>query len=67
MAEESREWFVRSQTELGVSYKVSLVNDSFSCTCPDFQFRGGQCKHIRKAKRILAGEAQKDKLPGVKP
>ena len=60
-------WYIRSTSQLGVSYEVRRCTDgSFVCTCPDFQYRGRQCKHIRKVKRQLAGEAQKNKLPEVK-
>ena len=58
-------WTVRSKTSLGPVYTVTLVDDTFSCTCPDFQFRGGTCKHIKKVKMLLVGERQKNKLPGV--
>ena len=60
-------WNIRSTSEYGKSYVVTFCSDgSFICECPDFQYRGRQCKHIRKVKRILAGEAQKNKLPEVK-
>lgn len=60
-----RTWSIRSKTQLGVSYLVTLAGDVFSCSCPDFQFRAKPCKHIRNVKRIIAGETQKNKLPGV--
>jgi len=56
-------WHIRSTSEIGVHYEVRFCTDgSFVCTCPDFQYRGRQCKHIRKVKMQLAGEAQKNKL-----
>ena len=58
----AKTWSVRSKTTLGVSYTISLVDDIFSCTCPDFTFRGHECKHIKKVKRLIAGENQKNKL-----
>jgi len=59
-------WHIRSTSQLGVSYEVRRCTDgSFVCTCPDFRYRGRQCKHIRKVKMQLAGEAQKNKLPEV--
>ena len=58
-------WTVRSKTSFGTAYTVSLDDDTFSCTCPDFQFRGGTCKHIRKIKMRIAAEEQKNKLPGA--
>jgi predicted nucleic acid-binding Zn finger protein len=61
-----RHWLVPSTSELGESYEITLCTDgSFICTCPDFKFRGGVCKHIKKVKMQLAGEKQKNKLPGV--
>lgn len=61
-------WLIRSTSELGVSYTVTLCSDgSFVCDCPDFTYRGNQCKHIKKVKKIIAGEHQKNKLLGVEP
>ncbi|AJP62019.1 hypothetical protein [ANMV-1 virus] len=61
-----RYWTIFSASELGVSYKITLCSDgSFICNCPDFAYRGIQCKHIKKVKMLLAGEKQKNKLPGV--
>jgi len=28
---------------------VNFEDGTFSCTCPDFQYRGRECKHIRRA------------------
>ena len=36
------EWEVYSMTS---SRKKYIVKEDGSCTCPDFKFRGGQCKH----------------------
>lgn len=59
-------WYVRSQSEVERFYRVKRGRTGiFSCTCPDFQFMGGECKHIKKVKMKLAGETQKNKLPGV--
>ena len=61
-----RIWVIPSTSQLNTQYEVRMCSDgSFVCTCPDFQFRGGVCKHIKKAKLILAGEKQKNKLPEV--
>jgi hypothetical protein len=60
-----RTWAIRSETQQEVRYLVTLDDAAFFCTCPDFQFRGGDCKHIKKVKMKLAGEKQKNKLPGV--
>ena len=62
-----RTWTIHSQTQQAVSYLVTLEGVIFSCTCPNFQFRGGDCKHIKRVKMKLAGERQKNKLPGVEP
>ena len=35
------EWDVYSMTSSG----KYIVKEDGSCTCPDFKFRGGQCKH----------------------
>jgi hypothetical protein len=60
-------WDVRSQSEGERFYRVERTRTGiFSCTCPDFQFRGNMCKHIAKVKKKIAGEKQKNKLPGVK-
>ena len=61
-------WDIRSTSQIGVHYEVKRCNDgSFVCNCPDFTYRGHQCKHIRKVKRQIAGEKQKNKLSEVKP
>ena len=61
-----RYWNIHSTSKYGKNYIVTLCSDeSFICECPDFQYRDRQCKHIRKAKRIIAGEKQKNKLPEV--
>lgn len=63
--EHIQTWFIRSETELNTKYLVTLKNGVFSCTCPAFTFKSKQCKHIRKVKMSIAGENQKNKLPGV--
>jgi uncharacterized Zn finger protein len=66
MIPESREWYIFSESILNEIYTVTLDSAGvFSCTCPDFQFRGNVCKHIRKVKMKIAGEKQKNKLQGV--
>ena len=63
-----RYWTIPSASELGVSYTVTLCSDgSFICDCPDYGYRSHLCKHVKKVKMLLAGEKQKNKLPGVKP
>lgn len=59
-------WYIDSASQLNTHYVVRLCTDgSFVCTCPDFIYRDNQCKHIKKVKLLLAGERQKNKLPGV--
>ena len=53
---------VRSKTTIGEVYRVSIDDGVFSCSCPDFVYRGHECKHIKKVKMQLAGEKQKNKL-----
>ena len=36
------QWWVFSESKPWVYY---VVNGDGSCTCPDFQYRGGECKH----------------------
>jgi hypothetical protein len=59
-------WYVRSESEVELVYRVERTRTGFfSCTCPDFQIRHRECKHIKKVKMKLAGEKQKNKLPGA--
>ena len=48
-----KEWRVASETEKGKSYLVrgEPSKDDYECTCPDFTFRGGRCKHIEAVRR----------------
>lgn len=64
--QQTREWFIRSKSTLNTIYTVTRDSAGFySCTCPNFQFRGCVCKHINKVKMEIAGKKQKNKLPGV--
>lgn len=38
-------WMVKSQTGIG-EYQVSKKNKHWACTCPDFEKRQMDCKHI---------------------
>ena len=68
MMRPTRQWIIISESTITTVYTVTLDSTgSFSCDCPDFSFRGGDCKHIKKVKKKLAGEKQKNKLPGVEP
>lgn len=37
---EDRQWIVKDK------YTVELTSKGFTCSCPDFRFRGRICKHI---------------------
>lgn len=66
MSEKARSWTVHSTSNPHAVYAVARdIFGDFSCTCPDFVFRGHQCKHIKRAKMKLACEKQKNKLSGV--
>lgn len=66
MCESVREWCIQSKSELNSFYTVTRSSDgTFSCTCLDFTFRRHECKHIKRVKMRLAGENQKNKLPGA--
>ena len=58
-----REWRIGSKSELNTFYTITRDCDGvFSCTCPDFTFRGHECEHIKKVEQLIAGENQKNKL-----
>jgi len=42
------EWRVASETEAEKYYRVrgDPTKDDYECTCPDYVYRGGRCKHI---------------------
>ena len=39
-------WWVESETEAGKFYFVLAVGGRDTCSCQDYQRRGGPCKHI---------------------
>jgi hypothetical protein len=51
-------WKVPSQSGKG-SYMVTLEGEPF-CTCPDFENRGGPCKHVLAVQYTLQRETTKD-------
>jgi len=53
---------VKSQSGKGV-YEVRETKDGITCTCPDFIYRGGRCKHIAATKYYL--EVEKDTPHGI--
>jgi transposase len=57
-----RSFKVRSQSGNGF-YEVKETNSGMTCTCPDFMYRGGKCKHILATKYYL--EVQKETPRGT--
>lgn len=52
-------WIVPSQAGRG-TYTVHLMPKIASCTCPDFETRGTNCKHIYAARFVLKREQNAD-------
>lgn len=52
-------WIVPSQTGNG-TYRVHIMPKIASCTCPDFETRGTNCKHIYAAKFVIRREENAD-------
>ena len=52
-------WTVPSQSGQG-SYSVVPNADKPTCTCPDFEIRGGKCKHIFAVEFTLKRERNDD-------
>jgi hypothetical protein len=53
---------VKSQSSKGV-YEVKTTPNGMTCTCPDFVYRGGKCKHIAATRYYL--EIEKDTPQGT--
>ena len=53
---------VKSQSGNGV-YEVKVTPNGMTCTCPDFVYRGGKCKHIQATRYYL--EIEKDTPQGT--
>jgi len=53
---------VKSQSGSKV-YEVKATPNGMTCTCPDFVYRGGKCKHIQATRYYL--EIEKDTPQGV--
>lgn len=53
---------VKSQSGKG-AYEVKAMPNVMTCTCPDFVYRGGECKHIQATRYYL--EIEKDTPQGV--
>lgn len=48
-----RTMIVQSSKDARTSYSVT----DRGCTCPDFKYRGGECKHMRQRAAVLAQRA----------
>lgn len=47
-----------------VIYEVTLLQETWVCTCPDFEFREVEfCKHIHSTKHWIASKHIKDEEP----
>jgi len=53
-----RGWIVPSQSGAG-KYAV-VMGESPSCTCPDFELRGGRCKHQWAVEYMVHGRFNAD-------
>lgn len=53
---------VKSQSGKG-AYEVKATPTGMICTCPDFVYRGGKCKHIQATRYYL--EIEKDTPQGT--
>jgi transposase len=53
---------VKSQSGKGF-YEVRATRDKITCTCPDFIYRGGKCKHIMATHYYL--EVEKETPTGI--
>jgi transposase len=53
---------VKSQSGNGI-YEVKATPNGMTCTCPDFVYRGGKCKHIQSTRYYL--EIEKDTPQGT--
>ena len=52
---ETAVWRVESHSSPGTFYEVRPdAGPGGSCSCPDFQHRGGPCKHIRQVRAEAA-------------
>jgi len=58
----SNSFKVKSQSGKGV-YEVKATPNGMTCTCPDFVYRGGKCKHIQATRYYL--EIEKDTPQGT--
>jgi transposase len=59
ISKRSGNWIVPSQSGKG-TYRVNIMPKIASCTCPDFETRGTNCKHIYAAKFVIRREENAD-------
>src|SRR5215472_3846716 len=52
-------WVVPSQNGSG-TYRVQIAKKFATCECPDFENRGGKCKHIYAATFVMKREENPD-------
>jgi hypothetical protein len=56
---DGHKWLVPSQT--GASkYTVRIVGEKADCTCPDFELRRQQCKHVMAVQIVIQREQNPD-------
>ena len=58
----SNSFKVKSQSGNGI-YEVKSTKEGMTCTCPDFVYRGGKCKHIQATRYYL--QVEKDTPQGT--
>ena len=46
-------WEIPSESDPATKYIVKRSGDAWSCSCPAFLFKGGECKHIKYVKKKL--------------
>ena len=59
ISQKSGIWIVPSQAGKG-TYRVHLMPKIASCTCPDHETRGVDCKHIYAARFVMRREQNAD-------
>jgi transposase len=57
--QQAGRWVVPSQTGPG-SYSVFITQTEHSCTCPDYEMRGQDCKHIYAAIHVMRRDENPD-------
>ena len=53
IVESGGKWIVPSQHSLKKKYAVRIVGSSGDCTCPDFEARRRDCKHIMAVRSVI--------------